>query len=348
MGFFNRLKEPVFLKESSDAQRQLTALKALAPQLSPEGQKKIHQDIKCLEYGILGENQIAYELKNSHMPMYILHDIYLEAGDLSAQIDYIVVTRKLCFLIECKNLFGNIEINSKGEFVRTLEIGGRKMKEGIYSPITQNERHMELLKFIKTETQENRVSRFMVEKYFGDFYKAVVVLANPKTVLNDRYAKKEIKDKVIRGDQLIAYIKNQYKLSKELESSDEKLKNWAESFLKLHKEVEKDYTQKYQQFLLPDLEKVTREDEGKANVENTELCNELKAYRLERSRKEKIKPYFIFNNNQLADLMIQMPLSKKELQEVSGFGPVKVEKYGDDILNIIKEHMAGTENSFSK
>lgn len=336
MGFFDKMKEPVFLKESSDAQRQLAVLKKLEPQLSPEGQKKIRQDIKFLEYGILGENQIAYELKNSHMPMYILHDIYLEAGDLSAQIDYIVVTRKMCFLIECKNLFGNIEINSKGEFIRTLELGGRKTKEGIYSPVTQNERHMDLLKFIKTGTKGNVVTRFMADKYFGDFYKSVVVLANPKTVLNARYAKKEIREKVIRGDQLIAYIKEQYKSSKELEDSDDKMKSWAESFLKLHKEVEKDYTQKYQQFMVVDSGK-TEEGNGRKTADgNTELCDKLKAYRLEKSREEKIKPYYIFNNNQLADLIAAMPASKQELQSVPGFGPVKAGKYGDDILNIMK------------
>lgn len=332
------MKEPVFLKENSDAQRQLDALKTLEPQLSPEGQKKIRQDIKYLEYGIFGENQIAYELKNSHMPMYILHDIYLEAGDLSAQIDYIVVTRKICFLIECKNLFGDIEINSKGEFIRTLEIGGRKTKEGIYSPITQNERHLELLKFIKLEAKGNVISRFVAEKSFGDFYKSVVVLANSKTVLNDKYAKKEIKDKVIRGDQLITYIKNQCKLSKELEDSDEMMKKRAESFLKIHKEIEKDYTQKYQQYLLLDSENIEDTDIVETTDTNADLYNELKAYRLQKSREEKIKPYYIFNNSQLDDLLAKMPVSKQDLQSVSGFGPVKAEKYGDDILNIIKQY----------
>ena len=63
MNIFNKMKEPIFLKESSDLQRQLAVLKELEPHLSPEGQKKIRQDIKYLEYGILGENQIAYELK---------------------------------------------------------------------------------------------------------------------------------------------------------------------------------------------------------------------------------------------------------------------------------------------
>lgn len=48
------------------------------------------------------------------MPMVVLHDIYLEDGDLSAQIDYLVFTRKLCCIIECKNLYGDIEINNAG------------------------------------------------------------------------------------------------------------------------------------------------------------------------------------------------------------------------------------------
>lgn len=178
----------------------------------------------------------------------------------------------------------------------------------------------------------------MTEKYFDNFYKSVVVLANSKTILNDRYAKKEMKEKVIRGDQLITYIKEQCKRSKELEDSDEKMKNRAESFLKLHKEVERDYTQKYQKFLLADAEKEVGENGSKTAVETAELCNELKRYRLEKSREEKIKPYYIFNNSQLEDLIAKMPATKQELQAVSGFGPVKEEKYGNDILNILKKY----------
>ncbi|WP_246615320.1 nuclease-related domain-containing protein [Clostridium thailandense] len=126
MGLFNRMKEPVFLKEGSDAEVQLEKLKALEPLLNAEGKNIIKQDIKCLEYGIAGEKSITFELKNSHMPMYILHDIYLKDGDLSAQIDYLVFTKKICFVIECKNLYGDIEINSMGDFIRTIEFGGRK------------------------------------------------------------------------------------------------------------------------------------------------------------------------------------------------------------------------------
>lgn len=190
IGIFDRIKEPVFLKESSDAEAQLEKMKALEPLLNHEGQNKIKQDIKYLECGIFGEKTIAFELKNSHIPMYILHDIYLESGDLSAQIDFLVFTRKICFVVECKNLFGDIEINSTGDFIRTIEFNGRKNKEGIYSPITQNQRHLELMKKIKHDESKNILQQLMTDKYFEIFNKSIVVLANTKTVLNSKYAKR--------------------------------------------------------------------------------------------------------------------------------------------------------------
>ena len=48
-----------------------------------------------------------------------------------------------------------------------------------------------------------------------------------------------------------------------------------------------------------------------------------------------VKPYFIYNNNQLVDLISRMPRDKEELKKVAGFGEVKVEKYGEDIIGIV-------------
>jgi hypothetical protein len=348
MKLFNKLKEPVFLKESSDAEIQVEKLKALMPSLNKEGQSIIKQDIKFLEYGIIGEKNIAFELKNSHMPMYILHDLYLEDGDLSAQIDYMVVTKKMCFVIECKNLYGNIDINNSGDFIRTIEYGRKKKKEGIYSPITQNQRHLELLKKIKSDKNNNILLKFVAGNHFEDYHKSVVVLANPKTVLNYKYAKKEIKEKVIRADQLVKYIKNIYNESKDSPDSDKRLLAWAESFLALHKDVEKDYTAKYEKYktssnatnpsfsksLAPRVEK-KEVVENDVPFEKTDIFKELKKYRLEKSRKEKIKPYFIYNDKQLKDLISKMPRNNIELKKVAGFGEAKVNKYGKDILSII-------------
>ncbi len=74
----------------------------------------------------------------------------------------------------------------------------------------------------------------MFDKYFDENYKSIVVLANPKTVLNARYAKKEIKQMVIRADQLNQYIKDVYNNSKQPAFNDKEMKKFAEGLLTLH------------------------------------------------------------------------------------------------------------------
>lgn len=53
------------------------------------------------------------------------------------------------------------------------------------------------------------------------------------------------------------------------------------------------------------------------------------------SRTENVKPYFIFDNKQMEDLVAKHPRTKEELLAIYGFGPKKVEKYGDEILRIL-------------
>ena len=60
------------------------------------------------------------------MDMYILQDICIQHEDLSAQIDYLIVTRKRIYIIECKNLIGDIEVNSAGDFIRTYQLHGKE------------------------------------------------------------------------------------------------------------------------------------------------------------------------------------------------------------------------------
>ena len=286
------------------------------------------------------------------MPMYILHDVYLEDGELSAQIDYLVFTKKICFVIECKNLFGKIEINNNGDFIRTLEFDGKQRKEGIYSPITQNQRHIELMKKIKIDSKSNRLIKFLAQKTFDSIYQSVVVLANPKTVLNAKFAKKEVKEQVIRVDQLVNYIRKVYEQSSQSAFSDEQLLNWATSYLDFHKDVRKDYTGKYKKYRMntmtePSLRTDTiRNEENRIlegdtvfPLEETKLFKELKNYRLRKSREENIKPYFIYNNSQLKKLIVKMPKTIQELQLVDGFGEWKAKKYGCDILEILNKYL---------
>ena len=122
MALFNKLDKPIFLKEESELKVYISKLKELYSKAQGSFKYKIEKELKIATMGELGEKNIAYELKNSNMAMYILHDITLEIDDLSAQIDYIVVTRKRTFIIECKNLIGDIEIDSQGNFVEDITL----------------------------------------------------------------------------------------------------------------------------------------------------------------------------------------------------------------------------------
>ena len=237
MGIFSKLTGPVFLKEDSEAEKELAVLKSLPE--SPE----IEQQIRLVEAGIAGENQIRFELENSHIPMYVIHDLFLEHKGLSAQIDYLIVCNKCNYVIECKNLYGNIQIDDKGNFVRNFNYGKFYKREGIYSPVTQNQRHLQLIKQMVMD--KGFLSKLSASMYFDDVWKSVVVLANSKTVLNDRKAPKDVRRQVIRADQLAAYIRKNEAESKQPVSSEKEIRERAESWLSRGKANPADYIEKF-------------------------------------------------------------------------------------------------------
>ena len=75
----------------------------------------------------------------------IIHDLTLfDKNADQSQIDFVVLTRNCAIVLESKSLQGNITINSDGEFTRQFVNNERKVyrKEGMYSPIRQNEIHV--------------------------------------------------------------------------------------------------------------------------------------------------------------------------------------------------------------
>lgn len=333
MGLFDKLKGPEFLKEESDAVGQLKRLKELLSVASPNVKKQIEHDIKLLEYGIIGENQVAFELKNSFMPMYVLRDLYYEYDGLTAQIDYLIITKKLSIVIECKNLFGNIEINAAGDFIRTTDFGYGKKKEGIYSPITQNRRHLDLIKRMRGEDKGNIIIKTLFDNNFENAYKSLVVLANEKTILNMKYARKEIKNQIIRCDQLVDNIKRLQIESKQEPSSEKDMLQRAEYFLDKHTQNMTDYTKKYQLKQVEESEVIENE-----TIENTPFYKALKEYRYKKSKEENIRAYYIFTNAQMEDIIQKKPCTMESIKEILPYGDIKCAKYGVDILTIVKEY----------
>ncbi|TEB12302.1 Nuclease-related domain protein [Pelotomaculum sp. FP] len=335
------IKEPTFIRDECDAQAQIEKMEELKKTAPPEISKQIEQDIKILSYGISGENNVAYELKHSYMPILILRDLYLEYKDLTAQIDYVVIDTKFILIIECKTMTGDIEVTNTGDFIRLFKNSAGKIykKEGIYSPIVQNERHLELIKHILCNDMTS-----MTEKKCKDLLHSIIVFANPKTIVNMKYAKADTKKLIIRCDQLISHMKNLHDSNKDgYWFPEEGMFRVAEVLAAHHKENVVDYTQKYGLTLQANhAEEVKKEQPqpvltSPVSIENTAIYKELREYRLLKSREEGIKPYYIYNNNQLEQIISLMPETYGELIQIKGFADIKCNKYGDAIINIVKK-----------
>lgn len=58
----------------------------------------------------------------------------------------------------------------------------------------------------------------------------------------------------------------------------------------------------------------------------------LREWRLERAREDGVPPYVVFHDAVLHAIAEQRPSSLGELAQISGVGPAKLERYGDDVL----------------
>lgn len=227
-----QLDSPVVYKEKK-ASPELARLNALLKRKLPaDVREQVSQDIQHCKSGEYGENQVRYTLENSYMPMYILHDVYLKEKTLSAQIDFLVITRKLVLVIECKNYSSDIRIDQSGQFIIQKKDGSR---QSISDPTEQNRRHADLIQHLCPELKKRCVP--------------VVVFTDQKRILNTDHAPKRLRNQVMKIDKLVHFIRSQHENHKVSEFSDKDMKKYADFFLKKHQENPVDYTAKYQKYL---------------------------------------------------------------------------------------------------
>ncbi len=65
------------------------------------------------------------------------------------------------------------------------------------------------------------------------------------------------------------------------------------------------------------------------------LFEALRGWRLERARMDAVPPYVIFHDATLAAIAERRPLSLADLAGISGIGPTKLERYGEELISIV-------------
>lgn len=103
-------------------------------------------------------------------------------------------------------------------------------------------------------------------------------------------------------------------------------------------------TQKYlklrAQAVLQKKETSKRKKEYVDSTKHKVLFEELRLYRTIVSQAEDIPPYQVFTQQTLYEICRYFPITNKELRAINGMGKIRVEKYGEEIIEIIKKYIS--------
>lgn len=321
-----RFKDTVFYKENSDLQSKYDALKKLNEEYP--NNEELLSELFIVKKGLDGENEIAYQLKKAHIGMYVLRDIKVKHEDLTAQIDYVIITPVYTYYVECKNLVGNITVTDKGDFIREFTINGKKIKKGMYSPLRQVEAQREVIRKI-WESNSSAIKKFFASKNFEYYRRVLVVAANQDTILNTNKAPKEMKYKILRADALVRQI--EYDLSHrgndEYLESKKGMEEMAQSYINLSSKEEINYYDYYK-------EKYCNNISAKTNDDLKERLIEL---RKNRSNEMNIPAYYVFTNDELDKLVELRPKTIDELKNANILTPIKIKTHGEKIIEEINK-----------
>ncbi|GAA4079359.1 NERD domain-containing protein [Amphibacillus indicireducens] len=322
------IKEPIVFKGIDESNLMIDHLTQLSTSKDTTiDLKKVNEHLKLFSIGHSGEKSVMFELQHSMIPSIILHDLYLEVGEYTAQLDFVVITHKFILVIEVKKLVGDIELTEREEFIRVIRRNNRIVrKEGMYSPVNQAERHVATLE--KLLKDKGLIKRCPV------YY--VVTFANPKTIIDiSKKASKQLKSSIIRHDQIKSFLAEKLTQESPVYMLDHKLHQIAEVLKENAQEKQINLESYYIEVKENPKDKIIITEE---KLSDDELREKLTKYRLEKSRALEIKPFYIFTNKTLDGLITERPKTIEMLLKVEGIGPKKAKDYGEEILAIINQN----------
>lgn len=283
-------------------------------------QQWLHYDDK----GSFAEYLINYALKNIPGNQKVLSNVYIPYKGKTSEIDVLLIHEKGIFVFESKNysgwIFGSLE---NRYWTQCLP---NKQKSRFYNPMMQNKTHIKAVsQFLNID-----ISQFTSYIIFSQRCELKNVPNNTTKCI------------ILKRPDMLKMLKKDIK-ERELIYSKEQIDNIYNKLLPLTKVTEEQKKQHIER--IKDIkcsnsntkeENVDNKPKDIVPIEQTKLYKELKQFRLERSKVEVIKPYFIYGNIQLEEIVNKKPLSVAELRAIRGFGDVKCKKYGEDIIKIVR------------
>lgn len=234
-------------KEPDPKANALALLDALIAQADGSASKRIEQKKWKLLAGIKTENEARYlidfDLAKAEN-WAVIHDLRLENGGRVAQIDHLLINRMMNFyVIETKHFNSGLKIEENGEFLRWNRY--RKCYEGMPSPISQNERHIAVLKDALNDIDLPSRAGFKLSPTFHSYIlvSATARIIRPESPIAQNVIKTEDLFRTVKAlepDGILATVKSLANII-----SKETLRDVSEMLVAQHKPIEFDYRAKF-------------------------------------------------------------------------------------------------------
>lgn len=263
-----------------------------------------------ITYGLIGEERVAFQLKKCKEDILCLYNIILKVEDIKVQFDYIVISHDIIYILEVKNLLGNVMINEDLSVIRTIYKNNRIEQSGMENP------------FIQIEYQIKQLELFLNSIGYNKKVRGLLIMANDKTIITNKSSYKDI----YKYEQLNNYfIKNVKGIKLQREDfiiGDQILKNHLEYNYLLVNVIKDNIKKQY----IPIFKNKIDE---KLYIKLIELRSHL-------SKKINCPPCNIYTNKSAELLVKNKPTNKKEFISVPGFKEKKYNIFGEEVINIFK------------
>ena len=164
------------------------------------------------------------------------------------------------------------------------------------------------------------------------------------------YFRDQMEEKLCQAFKSFSYTTENKQVEKEMESRLEIIEQFLREKITVFQSLEEDYSlEKYLKArAMAKTAKATkpakrRKAKQAYRTKHGDLCDLLRAYRWEQAEEQDVPAFHIFTQKSLYDLCEKLPVSLRQLEEVHGFGKVRIARYGDDITEIIKSYCKANE-----
>lgn len=238
----------MIIKKADNKDAQIADLQDLLGNAPAEKKTLLEKELRILRAGIKTEKEAAYFIDFDYRDsknQAVIHDLRLEIGGRVAQIDHLIINRMMmCHVIETKSFNHGFKIDEDGQFLRWNNY--QKSYAGMPSPLTQNERHIAVLK--DAAKQIEWPTRLGL-KLSPTFHSCVLVSSQSRI---DRPKKLDTQN-IVKADEFKKYLDSvadslgvigAFGKGAKLVSSDT-LQNVAHSVAALHRPIKVDYASRF-------------------------------------------------------------------------------------------------------